>query len=396
MSVAHANATNGFASRIVMCLSLMVVTSLGCRREFYRLRADQDAYALTQKRLIDPRWNLPARCVEPDAQSRLADPTYPDAIPIPPDDPAARTFQVTAGRPKEFHDWCERDWLNSIEYEHWKATLPTDAQGKVKLNQETALQLAVLHSRDYQSNVEDVYLNALNLSLAQFEFDLQAGSRHGAFFTRSGASSNRSNRLDLANSAQLQKNLQSGGQFVMDLANSLVFEYSGNKFNAATSSLLVAFTQPLLRGAFARIRTQQLSEAERSLLYQVRDFARFRRDFYVSLAGRAGFLGLLTQLQEIRNLEANLETLERNLNEHEALVRAQMIPQFQRDQVFQQNLQVRTQLLAAQADLQTSLDAFKNRLGLPPNMALGLDETPLKQFELTSSSLDALRKKTID
>jgi hypothetical protein len=84
----------------------------------------------------------------------------------------------------------------------------------------------------------------------------------------------------------------SGAQLLVDFSNSLVFEFSGAGAgtNLSSSSLLVSLTQPLLRGAFARIVTQPLSLQERGVLYAIRDFSRFRRGFYVDVVAGNGFL----------------------------------------------------------------------------------------------------------
>ncbi len=62
-----------------------------------------------------------------------------------------------------------------------------------------------------------------------------------------------------------------------------------------------------------------LTQAERDVLYAIRDFARFRKQFYFTLvSGNSGHLSLLLQLKSIRNLESNLVSLEQNLIAHEA------------------------------------------------------------------------------
>ena len=129
--------------------------------------------------------------------------------------------------------------------------------------------------------------------------------------------------------------MMTGAQLLVNLANSLVFEYSGHRFQLASPNLLINFTQPLLRGAWARIVTQQLSLQERGVLYALRTFAHFRRTFYVGLVASNGYLGLLTQLQNIRNQEQNLKSLERNLQQYEAEVKGGFKTVLERHQIAQ-------------------------------------------------------------
>ena len=48
-------------------------------------------------------------------------------------------------------------------------------------------------------------------------------------------------------------------------------------------------------------------------------------------------------------------------------------------------------LLGQEATLQTSLDAFKVQLGLPPELEVRLDDTVLQQFQLNDPRLDTMR-----
>ena len=109
------------------------------------------------------------------------------------------------------------------------------------------------------------------------------------------------------------------------------------------------------------------------MLYNLRAFAEFRRQFYVSFVTGAtgasfnssfgtstGYLALLNQLQLIRNLEKNVESSRQNLNLLEAefprsksaLDVAQVANQYQ---TFQASL------LFNQAELQTLLDGVQDQ-----------------------------------
>ena len=64
------------------------------------------------------------------------------------------------------------------------------------------------------------------------------------------------------------------------------------------------------------------------------------------------------------------------------------------DQVFRGYLSARLSVAQAEADLQTSLDAFKLRLGLPPHIPIDLDDSQLARFQLTPPELEKLREET--
>ena len=300
------------------------------------------------------------------------------------------------------------------------------------------MRIAMVNSRDYQFAFENVYLSALSLTLARFQFMIQGYSNWGAFYspltadgtpftsptttvgtitspgtapitnaaTPTPTPPNLNNQLLLTAANGFTLNLMSGGQLLVNLANSIVFEYSNKGVQVVSPNLTVSFVQPLLRGAWARVVTQSLSLQERVVLYNLRAFAEFRRQFYVSLVTGAtglrstrrigastGYLALLNQLQIIRNLEKNVESSRQNLTLLEA--------EFPRSksaldvsQVANQYQTFQASLLSSQAELQTLLDGFKINLGLPTEVEVRIDDSPLDQFELNDERLDAMRART--
>src|SRR5262249_54100876 len=132
---------------------------------------------------------------------------------------------------------------------------------------------------------------------------------------------------------------------------------------------------------------------EREVLYAVRDFARFRKLFYVNLttAQRNGYLGLLLQMQTVRNQEADLKSQELNYRMHEALYLAESATLVQVDQAYTRYLQSRLALVQVQTALETSLDGYKLNLGLPPRLSVMLDDSLLKPFQLAAPELETLQ-----
>lgn len=373
-----------FGAVFMLCAMLM-----GCSRTYYRDFADDQVYEIQRVRQFDERSNVPERPVEAAPGSRMADPADPDAEPFPADDPGSRLFQVTRNMPFEFHGWKKRG-STPIEPPGWLESLPRDKDGKVKLDRQTVIQIALLHSRNYQFEVENLYLAALQLTLAQFQFQLQPFYRQEVFYQHSGGGINESNQMLPAMTAGFSRQFMSGAQLLVNFANNMVFEYDGNGFNTVATQLAVNFTQPLLRDAWARNVTQPLSLQERGVLYQLRDFAHFRRDFYINVIAQGGYLGLLAQLQGVRNQEQNLLSLRRNLNEYEALT-PNFKTRLERDQLAQQIQQSEFQLAQIIANLETDLDTYKVSLGLPAELEVALDDSELKRFEMNDPRLDDLR-----
>ena len=286
--------------------------------------------------------------------------------------------------------WGKFGELPFIEFPDWREHLPTDEKGDVVLDRATSMQLALLHSREYQDQIDIIYQSALALSLQRFDFDLQWFARTSADYDVFGNKNPPNDLLTLNNRAGFTRNLAAGGQFLADFANTFVWEFGDGQISRASGNMLFRLTQPLLRGAFRDVRLESLTQAERNLLYSVRRYARFRRSFFTDTVGSSGYLGLLAVSQSIRNQRSNLVSLKRNLDEHEALLVAGQVAPIQVDQVYQSYQRGRLNLLQSEQTLQAALDRFKIQLGLPPELACRLDETILAPFELNAQAFQRL------
>jgi outer membrane protein TolC len=428
-------------------LCALALAAFGCTRRYYRDYADSDVYGILKERLIDWRWRMPERPVEADPRSRMADLNDPNHVPIVPDEVASRRYQVSARFPFEFRFWNKRG-TTPIEDLSWQPYLSVEPDGKLLLSKDAIMRVGMVNSREYQFAYESLYLAALQLTLARFQFMIQGYSIWNIFYspltggtvaaaptssssstttssstssstsgsstagttTSSGATTatatatpktpNLNNQLLLGAQNGFTWELMSGAQLLVNLANSLVFEYSNHGVQMVSPSLTVSLTQPFLAGAWARIVTQPLSLQERGVLYALRSFAEFRRQFYVALvtgqsgaqySSTTGYLGLVGALQSIRNQEINVKSTKRNLDIYEAENRAGFLSILERDTVAQQYQTALATLLSLQAGLQTQLDAFKINLGLPTELEVRIDDSILDQFELTDERLDAMR-----
>ena len=374
-------------STLLVCGCALLLMVAGCSRSTYRRWADRDAYQLINSRQSNPQWNIPNRCVEPDSRSRLADANDPDCGPLPPDDPTAACYMRhlhTGGKPVEY--WDRRGQAAAIDDRSWESALPYDESGAVKLDKQLAVDLALRHNREFQTRVEDMYVLALALSQNRFEFDVNWFGGSDGEFVAIGEGANAVRNLNESNNLGFTKNFASGGQFATNLVNSFTWQLGGNGNSSfAAGNLLFSLTQPLLRGAFRHVRTESLTQAERDLLYEVRDFARFRREFYLDIVSQ--YLDLLNQTQAVRNEEDNLLNLELQLEEHTVLFERDLVSTVRVDQVFQEFQAGRLDLINSQQSLQTSLDQFKFSLGLPARIEITFDEGLLERFQLNSADL---------
>ena len=375
----------------VLLLAACLLT--GCSRARYRNWADRETYPIVAERILQPQYDIGRTQVDPDSTSRLFDPFDPDHPPKPPDDPAAATFMAQPGGMRGARNWENDGVTDQIEPEGWEIGLELDEQGILHLNQDRAVEVALLNSRENQTALEDVYLTALALTLNRFEFALQWFGRNSTAFTHfgSGGAPTETNTLSSNSNLGFTRNFAAGGQLLVDFANSLVFEYT-NGSKQWSSNLSFRFLQPLLRGAGRKVRLESLTQQERNVLYSVRDFARFRKQFWAGIAVQGGgYLDLLLAIQTLRNNQENLKRQEETFRLYNETFLAGRSSPLARDQSFQGVLGARLSVIQADISLQNLLDAYKLRLGIPPRIPVELDASLLEVLVLTDADLEALR-----
>lgn len=276
-----------------LLVMVAVGTLSGCHRQYYRKQADVEAHQLIDEKLAhacqDP--GMPLR-VQPDARSRLFNPFDLDFQPMPIDDPASHRYMHRVDGKKGYPLWHAAGTTNTAENPEWWQYLPLDENGVLKLNADTAVQLALLHSSEYRQQIETLYLSALDVSSERFRFDTQFFGGARAFLTadgreRAGAGGESSTRFEVGpystgrRALSLQRTFASGGDLVVGFANSIVWELSGPNTQSASTIFDFAMIQPLLRNAGRDRILERLTLAERRLLANARSFERYRRSFYL-------------------------------------------------------------------------------------------------------------------
>jgi outer membrane protein TolC len=382
------------APRLLFVAGLAVV---GCSRAHYRTAADRDTYPLLAERAaMAPGFDIGRLRLEPPPGSRLADPFDPDHPPKPPDDPASAVLMAHPYKFAGSSHWGRYGYTDALEPPDWQQALPLGPDGVLKLDATTAAEIALLNSRDYQTNLETVYLAALTLTLNRFEFDLHWFATNGTTYTRVGAGGPplETNTLTSVTNAGFTQNLAAGGQLMAEFINTIAYQYTGGTGQVG-SSALVSLSQPLVRGFGRQVRLEGLTQAERNVLYGVRTFARYRKSFYVGVTAGGntgvGYLGLLLLIQQLRNADANLKQQEESYRLYSELFRGGRASVVDVDVIYQGLQSSRLSVVNAQLALDNSLDAFKIQLGLPPRLPIELDDGPLKRFVLTDPAADKLR-----
>lgn len=441
---------------LMLSLLFTLASGAACSRMYYRNQADDQVYCLVDTVSARTGEAEPGFGIEINPQSRMYDPNSPDFPPMPPDDPEAHTYMHCVDCKMGYPCWhCNGD-TPYVANPYWMQYLPRNDQGELILDMRGAVDVALVNSTDYQQQLETLYLSALDVTFERFRFDAQFFGGSSIFYTADGANrpgggGNSASVLNVSpfdptNRLRVERMFAGGGELVVGLANSIVWQFSGPDSQAYNTLLDFSFVQPLLRaGGRARV-LERLTIAERTLLANVRQMERFRRGFYAEIttgrdagqgpqrrggffggsglegfsgvggggfgrignsggigttntgagaAGAGGYMGLLQSMQEIRNLQANVDALRVSLAQLQAFANAGRLgnrAEVQLGQAASALYDAESRLLTSKAQYQSDLDAYKILLGLPPNLPVKIEDSALNQFNLIDPQLVKIQR----
>jgi hypothetical protein len=291
----HSNFRRLFSA---VALVTLLGTISGCSREWYREQADEDAAQLIDEKSY-ARWEVPYHGIDMDSRSRYFDAWDRVRPPMPEDDPESHRLMHHVDGMEGWDQWHDNGDIINLENPDWESQLAEyveiNENGEIKLSLEDAVRLALIHDPGYQSNVETLYLSALDVSTERFRFDTQLfgkGSSGGSrFFNEtglgiSGSESRGGSSFDLgiASGVDMRRRLATAGELVIGFANTLVWQFSGSDSNFASSIINFSLVQPLLRAGGRQIALETLTIAERTLLANMRAFTFYRQGFFTQIA----------------------------------------------------------------------------------------------------------------
>lgn len=361
---------------------------------------------------------VPAIMVVPAAQ-----PPAPVPVPVDPQQPAPKPGDPVGMGPGQMPPVMvatgddARDYLKALE--------SGETGYRIKLEQ--AVELGLLNGREFQDRREDLYLAALPVTLARFNFATVGFFAQDAVRRSTGRElTNGGERWTIDTRGGVSKLFPTGALLLVQLANQVVVDLSGDRPTTTIGNLSLSLAQPFLRGGGRAVTLENLTLSERNLLYAMRSYARFRKVFFVAIAaggsytnnpyglqglspnlGRgiggnltapnAGYLPLLLQQAIINNQRRNVASLERLLRLYQAFREGGQQSPLQVSQVEVQLLNSRGALLnggggggSGIRQYLDTLDNFKLQLGLPVTVPLELDDAPLRPIREQLAKFDEL------
>jgi outer membrane protein TolC len=285
-------------------------------------------------------------------------------------------------------------------------------EGAFTITLAEALDLAVKHSRTYQGRKEQVYLQALSLSLARHQFTplfSASGSTDYVVNTvqAQGVSVNPTTgetEIVLSDELVERNSVKGDGSvnaswLIRDIGRISTafttdfFRYLSGDPSALTRSQLGAtLTRPLLRNAGFKAQMEDLTLAEREMLYSLRDFVRYRKQFSVDVA--AAYYRVLQSRDTARNTYLGFQSFKKSAARTRALVDEGRVKMAELGRLQQQELSQETSWIGAIRTYKLALDTLKIQLGLSTDTNLVLDEKELQALSIIHPSIsvdDAIR-----
>ncbi|HOJ67370.1 MAG TPA: TolC family protein [Candidatus Hydrogenedentes bacterium] len=317
-----------------------------------------------------------------------------------------------------------------------------DERGCAILSLENAVILATRGNRSYQSARESVFLKALNLTLDRHRYTpIFSGSATGNYnrstrdvqvptdysrvlqawrsavpqlerLTGTPASLLRAyadvvesagdiagvteprevivdeRRVTGETSAGVSLLTRGGGRIAATLTSNFLRFLTGDPRDAASSSLSFSFVQPLLEGSGEAAR-EQLTQSERNVLYALRDYTQFRKEFAVEIC--SDYYSVLRQRDIVRNTWRGLQNFRRSVEREQAFATEGLRTQAELGRIRQAQLDNESRYTNAVRQYLEDLDAFKIKLGLSTDARVVLDDEELRQLRDAGLSHPSIR-----
>ncbi len=314
----------------ILCTAIALQISAGCTsREHFKAEADEEVY-----NIIDSKWHA--------SFGGKSNYVISDVAPLP----------------------------NDIQLE--KAVPPSRL-----ITLAEAVAMATAQNRNYQTQKEGLYETALDLTLTRHKYVRQWFGTVDSGYLREGQTETASMGSDLGTT---QTTLLPGGAWLTtELAISWTRFLLGDPRTSLGSVLSATLEVPLLGIGAGRIAQEELTQSERNVLYEIRSFNRFRKDFVVSIVN--DYYNVLRQRDTVTNAENNYKRVGESKERLEMEAKAGRKPPFEVDQAEQNLLKARDGYVVAQQNYEQAIDKFKIRLALPTDANVELDQNELKALE---------------
>ncbi len=254
-----------------------------------------------------------------------------------------------------------------------------DTTQPMTIRLDDAVKIAARNSRDYQSQKESLYKTALALDLEDHKFRTTFSGMLSSSVNSSSSDGDRSTGFDNQLKLGMSTAFQNGTEVASSIAVDLVGMLTGDKDSAWGLIADASISIPLLRGSGKLVTMESLTQAQRSLVYEVRRFEQYKREFVVNVAN--SYLGVLLLKRTQLNEEENYKRVIISTRRSRRLADASRMSLSDFDQSHQSELSARNSWKSSCQAYETSLESFKILMGLPPDARLELSDAELTELQ---------------
>lgn len=260
-----------------------------------------------------------------------------------------------------------------------KVDVGFDTTNVLRIGLSDALKIAAANSREYQAKKESLYMTALGLDLENHAFRTTFSGMLSAAINSSAPDGDRdtgyNNQMKLGSAKKFENGTQVSSSIAVDLAGMLTGERDSAWGLVADASVKI----PLLRGSGKLVNMESLTQAQRNLVYAVREFEQYKREFMVGIS--SDYMGVLLSKRTLMNEEDNYRRVIVSTRRSSRMADAGRLSKSDFDQSHQSELNARNSWISASQSYEGVQESFKMKLGLPPDARLDLSDAALLDLE---------------
>ena len=258
-------------------------------------------------------------------------------------------------------------------------SLPLGTNRVLTIGLKDAVQIAARGSRDYQGRKESLFTAALGLDLENQKFRTTFTGMMNASVDSSESEGERETRYGEANKVGASRTFADGTQLSSAIAVDLAGMLSGEKTSSWGLLADASISIPLMRGSGRLVNMESLTQAQRDLVYTIREFEQYKREFMVGIA--SAYLNVLLTKRMLVNEEENYQRVIISTRRSRRMADANRMSPSDFDQSRQSELSARNSWISAFESYDASLEAFKGQLGLPPDARIDLADQDLEELQ---------------
>lgn len=253
------------------------------------------------------------------------------------------------------------------------------------------LTLAMANSRSYQTRKESLFIQALTLTETQknFNWDTRASdftatteaTKSPVFASNGNVTGSTTETFGEKGvsgdiTAGVARTLVTGAKLSLGFTREFVRSFSSPDSSAESSEVSLNIVQPLLNGFGPLVSKEGLRQAERDMVYAVRDFQRFQQRFVIDIASQ--YYATIQTRDRLINERRNFESAVANGEQTKSMAKAGRIKEFEAAQAQQSELNAADRLTLSVSNYQAALDDYRFALGIPIDLNVEPDPAELE------------------